>query len=349
MLAFVHGPDALLVREAVRVLAAERDPSGENTSRIDGRSTPASKIAIMAGTPGFFGAGRVLIVDDLFAGKSRGKRAAAVEEEDESGEPTGSAKEGLTVIAAASPDNLVIFAEPALSSVPAAVKKAAPGMLVRPCAPTRGRDLLAWIRARATQAGSSIDERTAALLATTLCPVTWQNPPSNPRYDVPPDLDQFQQEIEKLAAYAHPDPIAERHVREMTATATADALFPFTEALFSGDAARAVVLLRDVLDRGDDLFRVFAQVMQQVELAAPLEAGLAAGRAPEQVGVDLAVGNPKRMLPIAKASRANPATPLVAVATAADRDQKQGRLGGPEDAMEAIMIAAARRPTKRGG
>ena len=230
MLAFVHGPDALLVREAVRALAVDRDPSGENTTRIDARSTPTNKIAIMSGTPGFFGVGRVIIVDDLFGGKSKAARRG-VSDDDEAGE-AAAPKEGLAVIAAAS---------------------------------------------------------------------------------------------------------------------AADPLFPFTEALFAGDAPRAVSALRDVLDRGDDVFRVLAQVMQQVELAAPLEAGLASGRGPEQVGVDLVVGNPKRMLPIAKTSRANPATPLVAIAVAADRDQKQGRLQGPDDVMEAIMIASGRRANRTGG
>ena len=347
MLAFVHGPDALLVREAVRALAVDRDPSGENTTRIDARSTPTNKIAIMSGTPGFFGVGRVIIVDDLFGGKSKAARRG-VSDDDEAGE-AAAPKEGLAVIAAASADNLVIFAEQSLASVPAAVKRVAPGMLVRPCAPPRGRALLGWLRERATVAGSAIDERTASMLATALCPVTWQNPPNNPRYDVPPDLDRFQQEIEKLAAYAHPGAITERHVLQMTAASAADPLFPFTEALFAGDAPRAVSALRDVLDRGDDVFRVLAQVMQQVELAAPLEAGLASGRGPEQVGVDLVVGNPKRMLPIAKTSRANPATPLVAIAVAADRDQKQGRLQGPDDVMEAIMIASGRRANRKGG
>ena len=60
---------------------------------------------------------------------------------------------------------------------------------------------------QAKLAGSSIDQQSARFLLDAVSPGSWQNAALNPRYDVPPDLDMIQQEIRKLAAYAHPNPI----------------------------------------------------------------------------------------------------------------------------------------------
>lgn len=344
MIYFVHGPDAFLVRDHIARLRAELDPSGANLTRIDSRSTPAKNIATMAGTPPFFGEGRVLIVDDLFAGKSRGKRAAASDDGEEAS-ASGPPSEALAVLTSLVAPNVLILAEPSLSSVPAAVKKLALKMEVRAGIPPRGSDLLDLVTEQATAAGSSIDRRAATQLLDLVAPGSWRQAASNPRYDVPPDLDAIQQEVRKLAAYAAPSPIRDNHVREMTPASTADQLFPFLSALFGGDANQAVKLLDDSMHDSDDLFRIIAQVMQQAELAVPLEA--AQGIPPERVGVDLGVTNPRRMIAIERSSRTQPVTPIHDAITGADRDQKTGRLRTPEDLIFAILAATTKQKRAR--
>jgi DNA polymerase III delta subunit len=344
MIYFVHGPDAFLVREHVSQLRAQLDPSDSNSTRIDGRSTPAKNIARMAGTPSFFGEPRLLIVDDLFTGKSRGKRTAQSDDTEESGS-TGAASDAMAVLTSLVSPNVLILAEPGLSSVPAAVKKLALPMEVRAGIPPRGPDLLDFVSAQATAAGSSIDRRAATQLLDLLAPGNWRQAASNPRYDVPPDLDGIQQEVRKLAAYAAPDAITDTHVREMTAASAADQLFPFLSALFGGDTNQAVKLLDESLQSSDDLFRIVAQVMQQAELAVPLEA--AHSIPPERVGVDLAVTNPRRMVAIERSSRQQPVTPIQSAILGADRDQKTGRLRTAEDLLFAIIAASAKQKRAR--
>ncbi len=335
MIAFVHGPDALLVRQQVRALCADLDPSGSNTTRVDGRATAPNQIATMVGTPAFLGMGRIVIVDDLFAGK-RGSKASDADDE----KIPAPSKDALGIFSNVAPGNALIIVEPSLSSVPAAVKKVMPDIQVRTGIPPRGRELVSWVTSEATAAGSSIEEAAVTGLLTLLYPGTWQQAPSNPRYDVPPDLDRLQQEVRKLAAFAHPRPISKDDLAAMVPSSTQDQLFPFLGALFGGRVDESVRLLQQVLDNGDDHFRVLAQVMQQIELATPLEA--ATGASPESVGRDLAVPNPKRMAAIERSSRTHPATPMLNAALQADRDQKRGRLRNAEDALLAIMDAAGK-------
>ncbi|MGH2548107.1 MAG: DNA polymerase III subunit delta, partial [Thermomicrobiales bacterium] len=186
MIYFVHGPDAFLVRDHISHIRAELDPSGTNITRIDGRSNPAKNIATMAGTPPFFGEGRLLIVDDLFAGKTRGKRANAAATDDDESAATGPSSDALSVLTSLVAPNTLVLAEPSLSSVPAAVKKLALRMEVRAGIPPRGGDLLDFVMAQADSAGSSIDRRAATQLLDLVSPGHWRQAPSNPRYDVPP-------------------------------------------------------------------------------------------------------------------------------------------------------------------
>jgi len=336
MIVFVHGPDALLLREHVRTILEQIDPGGSNTTRIDGRSTPVAKIAPMVATPGFFGDGRVIVVDDLFGGRSSKKSAAA----DDEGQSSEGASEAVELLLQVVEPNSLIVVEPSLASVPAAVKKRAPGLEVRSGLAPRGNALVAWVVEQAERAGSSIDQVSARALLDAVAPGSWQNAASNPRYDVPPDLDAIQQEIRKLAAYAHPHPIDRKAVSAMTATAVADQLFPFLSALFGGETDQAIKLLSDALDRGDDQFRLVAQVMQQVELSVPLEA--ARGKSPESVGTDLAVPNPRRLAAIERSTRVNPVTPIHDAVINADRDQKRGRLRTADDVLFAVLAATAR-------
>lgn len=342
MIALIHGPDAAIARAETTRLAVEHDPAGAETSRLDGRETALPAIIAAIGSAGFFGGGRVVVVHDLMARSSRGKGAAA--DDDGTDAPTG----GLDLtplFAAVPPENLLILVDAGLLSVPAAVKRAAPrDALVIAAEPPRGRALLDWIAATARAAGGDIDPRTAQLLAETLYPQTWSNKPNNPRYDRPPDTDLLRNEIEKLVLAAHPDPIAAGHIRSLVGGAPDDRIFRFVEAADAGNLAVAVVELERLLAAGEEPAKLLAQIDQQIELGAVLAAGshldpIAAGRA-------IGLSNPNRMGGIAASRRglgAGAAFAAVANATETDRALKRGRLRRPEDALYAVLAAAANR------
>lgn len=333
MIYFVHGPDTLLVRRHVREITMRFDPDGVNTTRVDGRSTPPHQIATMVATPAFFGGGRVIIVDDLFGGKSG--RGSGGDDDDGGGSGSKAGSGALDLLDRVTEPNVLVLVEPSLASVPAAVKRRAPKLDVRSGVVPRGRELVSWVIEQAATLDAKIDQRAAQSLLDAKSPGSWQRPASNPRYDVPPNLDAIQQEIVKLATFCHPGAITEDAVRTMTNAGVADQLFPFLSALFGGDQRQAVSLLADALDRGEDHARLLAQVMQQAELSPPLEA--ASGSNPEEVGVDLGVSNPRRMHAIERSARQRPITPLLATITTADRDQKQGRLRNQEDVLFALL------------
>ncbi|MCC6314297.1 MAG: hypothetical protein IT337_09825, partial [Thermomicrobiales bacterium] len=295
MIAFVHGPDAALARAAVARLASEHDPDGSTTSTFDARETPLPHLVVAAGSAGFFGAGRVVIVRDLIG---RSRKADGVEPVD----GRGGAIDVGPLFAVVPPENLLILHEPALASVPAAVRKAAPpDMIAIAGEPPRGRELIAWLRTAAADAGGSIAPGAAQLLAASLYPQTWASKPNNPRYDRPPDLDLLRGQIETLALYAHPNPVSEAHVRELTPGMPDERIFRFMEAAAAGDVAAAATELERLLLAGEEPAKLAAQVFGQIELGAI--AAAARGQDPARVGREIGLSNPNQMVAIARTQR----------------------------------------------
>jgi DNA polymerase-3 subunit delta len=351
VIALVHGPDAALARAAVTDLARTHDPDGQATSRLDGRTASLSEVIAQAASPGFFGRGRVVIVDGLMARASKPGGGA----EDDTDPTGGGALDLGPLFAATTPDNLLILVDPGLSSVPAAIRKVAPpDVRIVVGDPPRGAALVAWLQRQAATEGSALDAATARGLAERLYPLTWANRPNNPRFDVPPDLDRLGAEVAKLATAAHPGPIQRSHVDELVASGEEDQVFRFADAAARGALPEAVTELRKLLDAGEEPFAVIAQLYQQAELAAVLEVA-AAGKDPQAVGRDLGLSNPGRMSAIAASRRAQvpgSASRAISAAIALDRQIKRGRLRDPLDALYGLVaMAAAANPSqsKRGG
>ncbi len=339
MIAIVHGPDALLVREAVARLVAERDPSGNATNRIDGKSTPLPQIIAQVGSVGFFGAGRVVVVNDLLARASKGGKSG-----DDPEASDAAAIDLAPLFAAVTPENCLIIVDPSLMSVPAAIRKIMPDdTLVTAGDPPRGVSLTRWLATVAKTAGGMIDNQTAQYLAARLYPQTWQSKPNNPRYDFPPDLDRLTQEIEKLTVASLPGPIAKRHVDSLVASVADDQVFRFTDALARRQTGPALAELEKLLLAGDEPYALVAQAMQQSELAVVLD-GAAQGKDPAGIGRDLGLPNPARMSGIATSRRGQPrgaAHAEVLAAVAIDRQIKRGELRQPEDALYSLVAAAS--------
>jgi len=349
MIVLVVGPDAAAARAEVARVVAAHDPDGLNTTRLDGREASVAEIALAAGSLGFFGARRVVVVQGLMARASRGRGGG---EEDGAETATKGAIDLAPLLRSVPEQNVLILVDPDLGSLPAAVKKAAPdAATVVACEPPRGRALLEWLQRVARAAGGEIDADAARFLADSLYPQTWSAKPTNPRYDRPPDTDLLRNEVEKLVLAAHPDPVQRRHVEAMTAGLPDDRIFRFLEAAGAGGRRlpEALAELDRLHQAGEEPAKLGAQLAQQAELAVVLEA--AGGRDPVAVGRDLGLSNPNRMSGLAGGRRgtAAPARVALTASLAADRDLKQGRLRRPADALYAQVLGIARPGHGEGG
>lgn len=329
MIALIIGPDAALVRQETRAVAVERDPDGQSTSTLDGKTVAFKDVLMQAASVGFFGTGRVVIVQDLVArfGKQGGEK----------GDWTG-------LFASVPPENTLILADPSLASVPATVRKALPkDAVVRTGAPPRGPDLIRWLVGTAKAEGGSLSEQDARFLAQRLYPQTWSAAPRNPAYDRPPDMELLRNELAKLAAAVNGGKITKPQIEELVAIGDDDQIFRFIEHAAAGRVGEAAVELDRLLAAGEDPAKLLAQLAQNAELAALLD--VAGRRAPEAIGADIGLSNPARMGAIARGMRGAPpgaATATVRAVTAADRGMKRGELRDPKDALyEAILGIAA--------
>jgi DNA polymerase III delta subunit len=346
---FIHGPDRLLAREAVLATAAEFDPSGSNTTWLDGRETSFSGVASAVGAASFFDSPRVVIVTDLLVRASR---------ESETGESTaggdelrGRGRAEIESLVAAVPESHhLIFFEPSLTSVAAMLKTAAPRLKVIAGEPPRGPALIVWIEAAAQRVESLIDRRTAQRLVETLYPQTWQRKPSNPRYDRPPDLALLSAEIEKLALAAHPGPITVEHIALLTPAGPDQRVFRFLDAAVLGDLRSGLNELERLVAGGEEPAMLLAQLLGQAELATV--AAAAGGKNSDAVARDLGAVAPGRLSSVMNVTRQQAPGPFcpAEAGVVADRNLKTGRVRKPEDALRDLVLSLASfRPERSNG
>ena len=345
MIVLIVGPDTIAVRAEVDRHVGHYDPTCAITTRYDARETPLADIRNAVASVGFFGNHRVVIADHLLTKASRTSG-------DAQDEPTskGPVIDFGQLFAAVPTENLLILADPTLGSIPATAKKAAPAdALLVVCEPPRGRALVDLVQRTAQAAGGAMEVSAIHLLLDTLFPQTWKAKPTNPRYDRPPDTVFLRNEVEKLVMAADPDSVATSHVLALSPQSSMDRLFPFLEAAANGRLAPALVELEHLVEAGEELAKVSAQMAQQAELSALLDA--APGKDPVTIGRDLGLPNPNRMIGLAKSRRSGHRSPSIVMdALNADRGLKRGRLRRPEDALYAHLLApAATNPNADGG
>jgi DNA polymerase III delta subunit len=334
---FIHGPDRLLARQAALAIAAEVDPDGSNTSWVDGRETTPDRLLSEVGTATFFGSPRVVIVSDLLGRTAREANAGDPNSTD--GEEASHSRATLVPVLSSVPDpNCLILLEPAMTSVPAAVKSVSPPVTVIAGEPPRGPALVAWIEDAARRVDSRIDRRTAQLLAETLFPQTWDRKASNPRFDRPPDMALVTQEIAKLALAAYPDPIGPEHVRDHVHRGPDQRVFRFLDASLGGDLRSAVNELERLASAGEEPAMLLAQLLGQMELATV--AAAAGARDAGTVARDLGSISPGRMSAVmASVRRHSAGSDWIAAGVAADRRLKTGRTRHPNDALQQLILS----------
>jgi DNA polymerase III delta subunit len=341
MITFVLGPDALTARTNAARLAADIDPDGTTTVRLDGRAITVAAVIGEIASVGFFGATRIVVVDDLIARHHR----PAVDDAHESDTQAATSDPGelARLLASVPPKHSLILVEPSLTTVPIAIKRLLPPeTTVLMGFPPRGHDLLRWMIERARVVQGELNADAARRLADRLYPGTWFTASKNPKYDRPPDLDRLGQEIDKLALFAHPHPITEDHVNAITEFGMTDRLFTFLEAVERGDLARSVIHLDELTSSGMEHGRLAAQLFQQVELTLLLDVNSGIND-PAAVGRSLKMANPARMVGIARGRRQR--TPQEAHQrtndfTDIERRTKRGMLRDAGDTLYQLVAAS---------
>jgi DNA polymerase III delta subunit len=342
---FIHGPDRLLAREAALAVVADLDPDGSNTTWLDGRESSFSDVASAVGAASFFGSARIVIVTELLVRASRDSDVPeASGDEDRPGR--GRAEIG-SLISAVPESHHLLFLEPGLTSVPAALRAAAPAMNVIAGEPPRGPGLIAWIEAAVLQAESRIDRRAAQRLAESLFPQSWDRKANNPRYDRPPDLTLLKAEVEKLALAAHPGPITTDHIAVLTPGGPDQRVFRFLDAALAGDLRPGLDELERLLTGGEEPAMLLAQLLGQMELTTVIAA--AGGKNADAVARDLGTVPAGRLSAVMATTRRRTADAAhtATIGVQADRGLKSGHVRKPVDALHYLMLALANSAPRR--
>jgi hypothetical protein len=135
LISVILGPDYGLAHQRLKAIRQQRDPSGDSTSTLDGKSVSIRQVIMDISSIGFFSAGRVVIVEDLIA--RLGKQGA---------KDGGNTPDWPGLFAAVQPESTLILIDTTLGSLPAMVKKALPKeATVDISKPPRGPQLVGWI------------------------------------------------------------------------------------------------------------------------------------------------------------------------------------------------------------
>jgi DNA polymerase III delta subunit len=342
MIYFVHGPDRFLAREAATELIQQVDPSGTNTSWLDGKEVSLDRLVAEIGTATFFGDPRVVVLADFLARIERSNASTS----DVSRKKSQAAKKSdMEILLQSVPgEHGLILLEPSLTGLPAALKPFAHDIKVSSGDAPRGDALIAWIERTAHELDASIDKRAAIRLAQSLFPQSWQRKSANPRFDVPPDMGQLRQELEQLALAAHPGKIGETLVEAIVSQGPQHRLFGFIDAAIAGNMPQATNELDRLLTAGEDPTMILAQVLGQIELLAVAKAS--GGRHADKIAGDLGAMSASRMSAVQSTSRtvANLAE-VLEIALGIDRRLKTGRIRQPQEALHLLVSELAMRQT----
>lgn len=332
MIVIILGPDAGLARRTLKRVLADRDPSGQETSWLDGNSVGIPAVMGDIASVGFFSDGRVVVVENLIA--RLGKQGAK-----DGGNPPNWA--GL--YAAVPEASTLVLLDPSLSELPSLAKKPLPaGAIVEHSKPPRGPALVDWIIRTAKNAGSSMDKATAQDLAMTLYPQNWNNEAKVAAYDRPPDMELLENEIHKLVLAAHPRPVTQDTIRTMTLREEQDQIFAFLDAAGSGNVPVAMQELHKLLAVGEDPAKLLAQLSGNIEIGSVVAAG--GKRQANAIASDMGAKSPGQVQSMQRNMQGmspNVAQTRSRIASEADRKFKTGQLKDPLDALYDTILRIA--------
>jgi DNA polymerase III delta subunit len=349
MIFLLVGPDRYLLERELKRILAEHDPDGLNTTRYD-TSASLREITSAAATSGFFADSRVIIAEGLLkriadfknrANDNPDEGSKLVDSEGDS--ETDVAKDVTELLGSVAPGNTLILVDPNVSTVPAAIRKAAgPDALQYGGGVPRGHDLVEWVTARVAEDDGQIAPKTIRAILDRLFPGDWQQANKNAKYDNPPDLLLLLSELAKLVTAADGKEINARHVKELVPAATGEDLFPFIDAVVGGNAAGAFKLLSG--DETDDgvAARFLAQLGTNAELGQAV-AGVRGDAALADAGKHLGGAKRERLAAVQRTFARTSAESFAKVVLESDRRLKTGKTRSPSEQLQEVIIRQARK------
>jgi DNA polymerase-3 subunit delta len=233
--ALVLGEEDLLAERAVAdAVAAARDQLGPETTveEVQGGSLPDG-FAMGLATASLFGGGRVVVVQAADALDAAGRQAV------------------LAVARDPSPGTVLVLRAAAVGRQAKFFKDLQQHAQVVTVARLRPSERASWLRAEVRRLGRKADEAAISALVDT----------------VGQDLRELAGAVAKLhVAVPPPEPLRARHVSEFL-TQTADrGVFELTDAVFAGDAAKALAHLDSLLGQGEDVLGLLGMLARQLRL-----------------------------------------------------------------------------------
>lgn len=335
----VHGDDAKAAREIVARLRAthtETDPSGLNTTILEGDNATVSAVITACDALPFFGSGRFVLVRGLLgrylqpAEGQRGRRKAAD-------------FDGLLPLAAFLPTmpatTTLVFWESGtlnLSVLPASVRAALLTGTVHTAslpAPNERDAWLRWIRDRAVLEGVKIERLAAEALLNALGSAATG----------PTGALRLESEIAKLATYALDDggTIIGAHVATLVPDAADEQTFAWLDAVIGGNAREAVTRTEQLLAAGEEPMRLLALLASQ---AGYLTRAKRLGNVPQNDAANLLGVAPNRAYHLLRAARGVDAARIAAAVhdlAATDEAVKMGVATSDADALLWAVLQVA--------
>jgi DNA polymerase III subunit delta len=254
----IHGDNRLEIQERLGAVRERIDPNGLSTSVFDQPHSAIGELASAVGSPGFFGANRLVICHDLIkpsTGRRRSRSGAADEQ-------------ALSALSEIAPGVYLLLIEESITKADEKrLRDRSPDITIEEVLTPRGRTLIDWICERARKRRSVIDGAAATRLAESLFPGTWRQVAR--RDDVPPDLYRLDTEIAKLSAAAgNGGEITGEMIAELVVNVDEQDMWGLSNAISDRDASRAVRQLEKALEDGQPPEMILGQLTAQFETLA---------------------------------------------------------------------------------
>jgi DNA polymerase III delta subunit len=330
----LHGDNRLEIAERTSAAREAIDPTGFSTSLFEQSTNHVQEVASAIGSPGFFGAERLVICHNLvtpFAGARRRKSAKSEDDSDP-----------LALLRNIAPGVWMLIIEDSLKATDEKrVRAFCQDVAVENVQVPRGRMLIDWTCERAREYQAMIDGATATRLVEALFPGTWRQ--AARREDVAPDLYRLDSEIAKLAVSAGTEgEITGAVIADLVQSEDALDIWGLSNAIADRDQSKAVKQLELALDSGQAAEMILGQLSAQFETLAVINAstGRPISSIARQTG--LSEGRLKQATRSARNYTRRDLRRALSEIRDADFGIKQG-LHEPENALSSLVAGLAQR------
>jgi DNA polymerase-3 subunit delta len=236
-----YGKDRYRIRAALRELRAALDADGmleSNTTVLDGASLTPDELMAHATAVPFLASSRLVIVEGLIGRLGSGRRPRRTKKDGGESDPLEAWRAAAAQLAdpgVVPGTTTVVFLEGELDERSAALAVVANAAQVRKFDQLRPDELAGWVERLAAEKDVKVTPRALAALAQL----------------VGPDLWALDNELDKLGAYCDGAVVDEAAVDAVVTSAREARIWDLTDAVVSGNEAKALSAMRGRLTEGD--------------------------------------------------------------------------------------------------